>query len=120
MLRRSGRTSERGYPTPVIDPTRPDAVTGLAAEKSGATSRLTSRPRVSVYGASYSHRTPAFIVTPGATRQSSLKYASYDRARRRVPSLPSAIELAEGIPSRKSAKASPVAAPVNVNVPRGF
>jgi len=37
-----------------------------------------------------------------------------------LSALPKAIELVLGMPSRKSAKSEPVAAPVNANVPRGF
>jgi len=42
----------------------------------GVTSRFTSRPYFSTMGVLYSQRAPALMVSPGPTRQSSVKYAS--------------------------------------------
>ncbi len=58
---------------PVSGPTGSLATTGATAEKPGAISRFTRRPYISVMGDQYSQRTPAFRVSPGLTRQSSLK-----------------------------------------------
>src|SRR4029453_16369655 len=115
----SGRINDDGRVAPVRDPVGSVATTGLIDLKPGPTSRLTRRSKRSLSGDSYSQRAPAVIVSAGPTRQSSVTYASYEKPLRYLSALPYAIWLVAGMPSRKSAKSAPDAAPVNANPPRG-
>src|SRR4051794_33592672 len=91
----SGRISEFGYLPGEV------ARTCGAAEKSGVTSRLTSRPFNSLIGPPYSHLAPMLSVSSGRILQSSVANVSATDSLRYLSALPNAIELVVGVPRRK-------------------
>src|SRR3990172_1736165 len=124
----SGRSSAFGN-VPEKGPVPPE-MTGTAAVKSGATSRLTIWPPRSTNGHINSYRSPRLNVSVEVFRQSSCKYALIDLPDMRTSPGPYCTVACCGMPSRKSAKSSPpprttgeppdAYRPVKTNAPRAF